>query len=58
MKDRGVPFGYVEVLNDARKPLTDIFSILLDSLACHEQVRLIDCIDFLYCHIELKSQFN
>ncbi len=29
----------------------------LDPLACHEPVRLIDCIDFLHRHIELKSQF-
>ena len=55
MKARGVPLGYVEGLNDARTTLTDFFSILLDSLACHEQIRLIDGLDFLHRHIELKS---
>ena len=34
------------------------FSTQLDSLACHEQVRLIDRVDFLHRHIELKSQFD
>jgi hypothetical protein len=34
------------------------FSILLDSLARHEQIRLIDRLDFLHRHVELKSQFN
>src|SRR4029077_16345969 len=29
-----------------------------NSLACHEHIRLIDRIDFLHCHIELKSQFD
>jgi len=29
VKDRGVPLGYVEVLNDARTPLAGFFSILL-----------------------------
>jgi hypothetical protein len=31
VKDRGVPFGYVEGLNDARTPLADFFSILLET---------------------------
>jgi hypothetical protein len=30
MKIRGVPLRYVEDLNDARTPLADIFSILLN----------------------------
>jgi len=30
VKARGVPSGYVEGLNDARTPLADFFSILLD----------------------------
>jgi hypothetical protein len=33
VKIRGVPLGYVEGLNDARTPLADFFSILLDSIA-------------------------
>jgi hypothetical protein len=34
---------------------TPFFSIRLDSLACHELIRLIDRIDFFHCHIELRS---
>jgi hypothetical protein len=30
VKGRGVPSGYVEGLNDARTPLADFFSILLE----------------------------
>ena len=30
VKIRGVPLGYVEGLNDARTPLADFFSILLE----------------------------
>jgi len=30
VKIRGVPWGYVEGLNEARTPLADVFSILLD----------------------------
>jgi hypothetical protein len=33
MKGRGVPFGYVEGLNEARTPLADFFSILLNAFA-------------------------
>ena len=32
MKARGVPLRYVEGLNDARTPLADFFSILLNRL--------------------------
>ena len=32
LKDRGVPSGYVEGLNDARTTLADFFSILLNRL--------------------------
>ena len=32
MKTRGVPSGYVEDLNDARTPLADFFSILLETI--------------------------
>ena len=42
MKARGVPFGYVEGLNDARTPLADFFSIRLDGfedLAAAETAR-------------------
>ncbi len=31
VKSRGVPLGYVEGLSDARTPLADFFSILLDA---------------------------
>ena len=30
VKSRGVPSGYVEVLNDVRTPLADFFSILIE----------------------------
>ena len=30
VKSRGVPSGYLEGLNEARTPLADVFSILLD----------------------------
>jgi hypothetical protein len=33
VKGRGVPSGYVEGLNDARTPLADFFSILLDKVS-------------------------
>jgi hypothetical protein len=32
VKTRGVPSGYVEDLNDARTPLEDFFSILLETI--------------------------
>jgi hypothetical protein len=32
VKTRGVPSGYVEDLNDARTPLADFFSILLETI--------------------------
>ena len=37
MKARGVPFGYVEGLNDARTMLADFFSILLGFLPEEER---------------------
>jgi hypothetical protein len=36
---RGVPSGYVEGLNDARTPLADFFSILLEESTTTARMR-------------------
>ncbi len=52
------PWGTLQGDERLRTTLGVILGFLLDSLACHQQIRIVDRIDFFHRHIELKGQLD